>query len=391
MNKLMRLSAIGLLLLIVASRVAVAYPVCVFPSSTILANKVANSDIVALVKPAVASADQQSRNPEVIVRRIASGQKVLTVGQRKKFPGIRKRLSDNLYILFGSKKTDSEEVDWSLTAASEASYNFALKSPSPKVAVEKRLKFYSEHLEDSDEFIAQDAHTVFASVEMADFRKASAQLPKDRLLNWTLSDRPKPIRRRLYGMLLGVCGDEETAESLKAMILKDDTAFRSGIDGVMSGYLMLAGEEGLSLLEERKWKKGIAFSEVYDVYQAVRFVWRHGEDRIPASRLRQSVRRLMGNPMVADLCIADLGRMEDWSALDQIVSLYDRDEFNIPATKRAIVRYLYVCSRLTNAEFKDKNALTDEISNRALQHLSKIRKRDPKLVKLASKYIVLKK
>ena len=163
----------------------------------------------------------------------------------------------------------------------------------------------------------------------------------------------------------------------------------------MSGYLMLAGEDGLVVLEKHKFKRAIALSETYHALQAVRFMWQHGDGKIPDNRLLQSVRTLLDHPELADLIVAELARMEDWSSLDRIAGLYDRstgiDETLVQAARRAIVRYLAISSRAVEFDFNDEKKLTAEISKRAKTHLDAIRKRDPKTVERAFRFLPVKK
>ncbi len=159
----------------------------------------------------------------------------------------------------------------------------------------------------------------------------------------------------------------------------------------MSDYLMLAGEKGLDLLEPLKFNRSVAFAETYALLQAVRFMWRHGDGKISDARLQQSVRILLKYPDVADLINVDLARMGDWSCMDRIVALYDRDDSNAPAIQRAVIRYLLISSREVVFKLKDEGSLTDEISKRSKEHLDVIRKRDPKQVRDVLRFFVLSK
>ena len=52
--------------------------------------------------------------------------------------------------------------------------------------------------------------------------------------------------------------------------------FRLGIDGIMSGYLMIAKSDGLKEMEKSKLKsKDVPFSETYAAMQALRFMWKY--------------------------------------------------------------------------------------------------------------------
>lgn len=355
-----------------------------------LAEQIDEADVVALVEWVATSKGRDGEQTQFTVKRVAKGD-ILKRGQSHTVGRLRKGKLGDLYLLQGLKEKDGD-IAWWLPKTSRAAFEYAVRAPAPKLASKKRLVYYSAYLENGDELVAKDAHLEFAAAEIADYREISKSLPKDELLEWVLDDKKKSLRRLTYGVLLGFCGDEATAAALKTKILEDsDVNFRVGMDGVMSGYLMLTGEDGLKVLEKHKFQKGIALSEIYFALQAVRFMWKHGEGKIPNERLRQSVRLLLAHSEFVDLIIADLTWMEDWSSLDRIVGMYDdataTDESLIRAKRTAIVRYLAVCSREAKFDFKDKEKLTTEISKKAKQHLAELRKSDPKTVQRAFRFL----
>ena len=95
---------------------------------------------------------------------------------------------------------------------------------------------------------------------------------------------------------------------------------------------------------------------------------------------------MLDQPMLADLCISDLTKMDDWNCMDQIVSLYDRDEYSVPRIKRAIIRYLLNCSHPAGSRIKAGGELTDELSQAATEHIRDIRERDPLNVRLVQQF-----
>ena len=139
----------------------------------------------------------------------------------------------------------------------------------------------------------------------------------------------------------------------------------------MSGYLIITGEEGLKVLEDEKMKKKtfvdkdgeeqkLPFSEVYATMQTLRFLWTYEPDRIPKSRLKQSMRTLLDRPELADLVIADLARWKDWEVQEQLMAMYDEEDFDIPSIKRAIVRYMFYCSKDTIEPAEESSGKVEE-------------------------------
>ena len=151
--------------------------------------------------------------------------------------------------------------------------------------------------------------------------------------------------------------------------------FPLGLDGLISGYLVLAGEKGLDAIDKSKLQnKKAAFSETYAAAQALRFMWTYGNGRISQDRLRQSMRGLLDRPELADLVIADLARWEDWSVMDRLMKSYGKEDYSHPPVKRAIVRYMLVAAKAN-----------DQPAEQAKANLAKLRQQDPALVKSAER------
>ena len=156
---------------------------------------------------------------------------------------------------------------------------------------------------------------------------------------------------------------------------------------MMGGYLLLAGEKALTTLEDAKLRnKKAAFSETYATMNALRFMWTYGDNHISKDRLRQSMRIILDRPELADLVIVDLGRWEDWSVADRLMELYGSAGYDIPSTKRAIVRF-YLTAEATKP--KDEKAALPAHVVTAQKHLKKLRETDPETVHSAEEFFYL--
>ena len=249
----------------------------------------------------------------------------------------------------------------------------------------------------------------------------------------------------LYGLLIGLSGTDEDAKILSKKILEKTEDFRLGIDGLMSGYLLLTGEKGLSVLDEHKLKnRDVPFSETYAAMQALRFMWKYSEGRIEKSRLRASMRILLDRPELADLVIADLARWKDWEVQDRLMALYIQalasapeketlaeetaskdkpekpedapkkdvfqtvwkevfgdqkwekagaqgDAFNVPSIKRAIVRYMLVSTKDVPDEVASgKETVLPDHAKKGQKYVGILRKLDEKTVAQAERFFFLK-
>jgi hypothetical protein len=261
----------------------------------------------------------------------------------------------DLFLLFAPKPPMPEKSDAPVAARplqwrndpqeiTQVGYDYLEQAPAADIPVTKRLEYFLKFLEHPDQTIANDAYAEFANAPYEDITPLAAQLPREKLRKWIVDPETSPTHLGLYGLMLGLCGNDDDLRLMEAKILEKPIADvdRLGIDGVTSGYLLLAKEKGLDLVDRTKLRdKDIPFGETYAAMQALRFVWQYAEGAIPKDRLRRSMRILLDRPELADVVIADLTRWQDWSIQDRLVELYGFDEYNVFEVKRAIVFYLY--------------------------------------------------
>ncbi len=273
----------------------------------------------------------------------------------------------------------------------------------------ERLAFFLDYLEHEDPLLAQDAYDEFGRAPYDEVIAVGDQIDRPQLLGWIEDAQVGPTRRRLYLTMLGICGKDEDIAFLESLLRYDYKQMKPGLaamqaimaqagpafgssvlnemvkadvrrkqqclDALVAAYLKLKGPEGLPLIEERFLANPAAeYTHVYAAVMALRF---HGEetDSLPRERLLQSVRKVLGNPDIADQVIPDLARWEDWSVMDQLVTMFKESEEN-GWVRQPVVSYLL--------------AATDqppEISDRAKAALKELEELDPQGVKRAKSYM----
>lgn len=390
--------------------VAFACPFCSAPSLT-LSEQVDASDEVVLVKwvsarkaAATSSTDSASASEIVIPGRASvktepaktvfevaetmRSKTGLKVGATVELPQYREAKKGDLFVLLGTETPVGKAIEWGTPLeVDEASFGYIKYAPDAKAPTQERLKYYVKYLEFPDELVAGDAYAEFANAPYEDIAAVKDTFPKDRVRTWVSNPETNVTRLGLYGLLLGLCGDDSDAALMKAKITEETKDFRLGIDGVMSGYLLLTSSDGLEVIENTKLKPGVdcPFSETYAAMQAVRFMWTYGNGVIPKDRLKESMRVLLDRPELADLVITDLARWKDWSVQDRLMKLYGTKGYEIPAVKRAIVRYMLVS---TKTDKDDKS--TPKHVEKGKQYLDELRERDPAIVKQAERFLIVK-
>ncbi len=290
----------------------------------------------------------------------------------------------DLFLFLGVQTTTLEWMP--PMEVTETGYQYVRQSPSREAATVDRLRYFARFLEYPDPLIAQDAWSEFANAPYEDIAPVARELDPEKIRGWVLSDETNPMRLGLYGLLLGLCGSPDDAPAIREKILTRSETLRLGIDGVMAGYLLLTGEEGLDLIVEEKLVNPDApFSETYAAMQALRFMWTYAQDAIPKDQLVAAMRQMLDRPELADLIISDLARWEDWTVVDKLYEMYDSEGFSEPAIKRAIIRYFLLAEHAGTAAVTEGDSMP-EYARKASQYLQIITETDPRTVENAKRY-----
>src|SRR5262249_42293476 len=158
--------------------------------------------------------------------------------------------------------------------------------------------------------------------------------------------------------------------------------------GIVVGYLLQRGEEGLTKIADGKLTSTKEQEgDVYPCLQALRYLWSYGNGKISQASLKQAMRKLIDKPDFAESALTDLARWKDWDLQPRLMELYGAKDFNDRATKTPIIYFLIACTKDIPADGAE-NPPAHVIEARA--NLTKLRERDPKLVADAEKYFFLR-
>ena len=284
------------------------------------------------------------------------------------------------------------------TKITDDSWEYIRNCPTPEKDPErrtKRLAWFLPYLEHAELLVSNDAYGEFASAPYKTIRPLSDQMPREDLRTWVADPETPVTRVALYGMMLGLCGTKDDAGVMEKKIMTIDSDFRLGLEGIMSGYLMLTGEEGLQQLEDAKIRcrtyidsdgeeKKLPFSETYATVNTLRFMRKYEPDRIPLERLASSMYLLLERPELSDLIIPDLARWQDWSAQGRLMKMFDEEEFQIPSIKRAIVRYMLACEK---AGRKDPEQYA-QVAASAAANLEILEEKDARIFRDAKRFFI---
>jgi hypothetical protein len=416
-RRLLGLLATGLLLAGTFAAQAIGCPFCSAPSQT-LAEQVAQADGVCLVQ-FVSGEPAKDQDPGTstyeVVQVVKSPKDSIRKGDHIHLARFRAGKAGDLFLVMGTRAGKENTIEWgSPTEITEPAFAYVAQAPAPEVATVKRLKYFMRFLEFPDQFVANDAFSEFANAPYKDIASVASLLPREKIRGWLTRPETPQTRLGLYGMLLGLCGNDSDAKLLAEKIAPNSDDFRIGLDGMISGYLLLTGTSGLDNIDDWKFKihngKKSAFSETYAAMMGLRFMWQYAGGKIPNERLQASMRILLEQPELADLVIADLARWRDWSVQDRLMSLYGKGDYNIPSIKRSIIRYMLASTDTGNGAAAANPAATTsgtasgaqsaggaasgnvpteanaEAAARGKKYLDQLRKRDPRTVKEAERF-----
>lgn len=363
---------------------ALACPFCEAPDVT-LTQQVQQSDVAVFVqwvegKPVDRETNFPGSTTYQIVDVLHDASGTLRKGGRFDIVRYRAGRPGDLFLMLGSYTTT---IEWgSPIEISEAGLNYIRMAPTKEASARERLGYFVRFLEFSDRVIADDAYAEFAQAPYEDVVTIVDLMPREKLRTWITHSATPVNRLGLFGLMLGLCGNAEDAELMRQKILEPSEGFRIGIDGIMAGYVLLTGEEGLALIEREKiTDKSENFSEHVACMQMLRFLWTYAKDRFPPERLKRSMRLMVENPKIADLVIADLARWQDWDSTPRLIELYGTPGYDVPFVQRKILHFMWAAE---DSRPKDAQPIPDYVKQ-AQEFLRRIEAEDPEIVQQARK------
>lgn len=334
----------SLLLFAGSIRPAAACPFCAAVSKT-FGEEIEAMDAVVIGKivklpPATVAGDEVPKSTFEIVEAIKGG---ALFGEKATVETIffgEAKLGDKFLIM----GVDPPKVNWStpLKVSDRAVEYLRTVTTLPKDGRD-RLVYFQQFLEDPEELLARDSYDEFARASYEAVKSLKDDMHHDQLVKWINDPNIPASRRRLYLVMLSVCGSEKDLPMLETMMRSNDRKTRAGLDALISCYLTLKGGDGMVLVEDLFLKnKDSEYADTYAAIMAVRF---HGDDAklIPRERLLEGLRHMLDRPQLADLVIPDLARWEDWAQMERLVKLFKEADDKTSWVRVPVINYLRAC------------------------------------------------
>lgn len=364
---------------------AFACPFC-GPTPPTLAERLAEADVGVfaewrkLVEPTDAMSDPQTKFRIVEVLRATD--KPPEKGSVVSVPIHWDGQPGDLVLLLG-RRTDGI-TEWNQPIEiSEVSAAYVRQSPSPEKPQSERLPFFLRFLESMDPLLANDAFAEFSRAKYEDVVTIKDRLPREKLRKWLDDPMTAPNRYGFYGLLLGLCGKPDDAEYLAGRVFPatPEDKFVFGLDGMMAGYVLLAGEPGFQRLITKKLADPMTpDGDVFAVINLARFLWQFAPDRVPREKVAASLRPLVEQPKFAEVVIVDLARWKDWTVLPAVIKRYGQDPFETDTAKLKVIQFALVCV---------KHGGSDPAVKTAQQFLDRLQAENADLVQQARRALSL--
>lgn len=314
-------------------------PFCSAVSQT-LRQEMEQTDLVAFAK--IIPGTETESDAEFELNTLISGESLAEKGQKFRVNYFGKAKPDQSFLLMG---VDPPDLLWSSplpVSQTVIDYIQAVSQLPPKDSA-ARLKYYLNYLEHAEAIIARDAYDEFASAPYPEIIALKEQMNRPQLLKWIKNTDLPADRKRLYLVMLGICGQPEDAKLLEEMLRSEDPNRRAGLDAMIACYATLRGAEGLEVIDELFLaNKQSQYADTYAAIMALRF---HGTEGgvIDKERVLVSMRLLLDRPELADLVIPDLARWEDWSQVEKVVGLFKNADEKTSWVRVPVINYLRAC------------------------------------------------
>lgn len=345
------LIAVTWLALNVESLSARSCPYCP-PTDATLSEKLAESDVACVVK--FTGSDPTAKfevvKPLPNKDRFKKGEQILTDFDVTAAAG-------DQFLLLG--QLVEQNMQWKLPIPLDelwSVYTYLIKAPPIESPRRDRLVYFLKFLDNENTAIANDAFSEFAQADFSDVAAVTASFSRRDVRRWLEDPNPQvDVRRAFYGMVLGLCGNDDDAEFLEKKIFApiDPEKNRLGIEGMMGGFLLLRGQAGLEELIEKKIDSvpedlpndDPRLVDLNALRMTLSFLWDYRRSQFTEDSLRAAMRRFLRRSEFADLAVVDLSRWKDWASLDQLIAGYGKEPWDTTSAKEKVVAFALSCRR----------------------------------------------
>ena len=206
--------------------------------------------------------------------------------------------------------------------------------------VPDRLMYFFQNFDSPDWSISGDAFQEFSAAEYKDVRATAKLMDPDKILKMLKDPNTSVARYGLLGMLLGHCGKPVPhGQALKTFIDDPKVKQASGLDGLLTGYILLDPKAGLGYVAGLIADSKEEFLVRYAALRCMRFFWEYRSEVVPKEALIGSVMPLIEQADIADLAIEDLRKWERWDLAPKLMGLFEKPTHDVPIVQRSLIKF----------------------------------------------------
>lgn len=205
-----------------------------------------------------------------------------------------------------------------------------------------KLLYFFRFLDHADPDISNDAFLEFVKASDPEVGHIANKLSAPKIRGWIQDPQTPANRLSLYAFMLGACGGNEDAATLRDMLQKPTERTIPYLGGILAGYIQLRPKEGWDLGQAILRDTRKSFPERFAVLGTLRFYhgWKSDDSRRDVLR---GLAVLLDQGDIADLAIEDLRKWGYWELTRDVLDKFNKKSHDAPIMRRAIVRYALGC------------------------------------------------
>ena len=241
--------------------------------------------------------------------------------------------------------------------------------PATDVALDERIAYAVAHWDHDDPAIAQDAFAAIGALSASQLSQHAKLLPRAELADLIKSPATPSDHVGFFAYLLGLAGTSEDANVIRQRLDSELEGLAAGVPGLVAGYLLLTGSQGLAELEGNFLLAGRGSPFVVAAFfEALQTLAREHPDQFSTERFYEAACCGLNREDSADLAISFLAHQRAWHMLPRVAERLDSRDPDIDrrrAVRIAAVRFLIECQRDVDAAPAERGR-----AQQWLQHLS---------------------
>lgn len=212
------------------------------------------------------------------------------------------------------------------------------------------LLYYFRFLDSPDPDVAADAFLEFAKATDREIGAVGPKLDPAKVRKLLADPKTPPERLGVFAFLLGACGTKADADTLAALLSKNDERTSAALSGILGGYIEMRPDDGFKRAvalvtdDKRPYQDKLAALGTLRFFQA----YKPAELRKP---VLAGMAAVVSRGDMADMAIEDLRRWKWWDLTGHILAQYGKPTHSAPLVKNAILRYALTCPDADAAAF----------------------------------------